>query len=1003
MGMKTKAMARTPRRTRPRVFAFCYFSNSQPSNRNSDDGGERERCDHYKKDSAGLNLLLLEFHSTISIDIACEECFEEIRGSGIEENCQQLEKTDGEMTLDTVLGSRIIWVCLDCERYLCGGVEGGSEPHGHAHQHAMLEGHPWAARSDDPDVVWCFQCSSLVRIQMPGEGTEEAELMAKDEDVGCTGGVEPKKETDDGPKDLIIERRKAYVVRGLKNLGNTCFFNSVMQNLLAMDMFRDYILSSEWLVGPLTMEMKKLFVETTAAEDSALNPNSLFECICAKAPQFRGYQQQDSHELLRYLLDGLCTEEKNRASSVSSGGKDKTAANTGATFVETIFGGKLSTTISCAECGHTSTVYEPFLDLSLPMPAKKLPSENVPLAVSTRSKREGNGHERPGGEDVAKGSPVTKRQKFESFSPASECNESCIPLFEQAVSQAVQEVLMGIKFDGPTAVLEGADSASQMCDVSIVQYVENNSSGSSDSQTEICSKEIVTSLGFYGENSGREENLSSCIPDSGVTVLPYKKRVSTRTEINSMTQSQENVPFSSATVKECSAQSTSACSGPVDVDLGVFADIFDEPEITSDCKPGTATDEDTYFFLCANSESNQHEVDDTGGPLSVDSCLALFTETELLSDEHAWHCEQCSGNSLLHNLGYKRSQSQAGTSLDQSEALNSQVDGSEVRSKTASLSLEVDNEKMAVTPQNLVSNVERLVSARTTWDISQNALDCTGILDNKTCKHGQARNIKSSESLDPILDDQTQCDVSQKDENVAESNFTSQYLSCPAAQENSFFQESQGNLQSDSCSINDQIYVGCGRPAQPPASSCSRDHPETIFDTSCDNDSFSEINQIGKQGSQLPGKVNPTEDGRGHEMEPKSRKVKRDATIRVLISKAPPILTIHLKRFNQDANGHLNKLRGHVSFQEILDIRPYMDLRHAEKQCCYRLIGVVEHSGTMAGGHYVAYVRGERRQGMTKNAGSPAWFCASDDQVRGVSLSEVLQSEAYILFYEIQK
>lgn len=944
MGKKTKAKARTHRRTKTRVPSSCYFSDSQPRNRNSNDGGEgtecRKRCDHYKKGSVGLNVVFWELDNILG-DVVCEECFMDCCDWENAENCKEIDEKFGEKTSDTILHPPIIWVCMDCVHFFCGGVEGGSEPNGHAHQHSLLNGHPWAAQVDDPDLVWCFQCNSFVEIQMPEEGTEEAELMAKDEDVGCTGGLEPKKETDDGPKDSIIDTRKAYVVRGLKNLGNTCFFNSVMQNLLAMGTFRDFVLSSEWFFGPLAVEIKLLFLETTFAVGSVLSPNALFGCICAKAPQFRGYQQQDSHEFLRYLLDVLCTEEKIAASTVSSGGKDKTAANSGITFVETIFGGKLSSTISCVECRHTTTVFEPFLDLSLPVPAKKVPSKNVPLAVSKNSKREGSGHERPGGEDVAEGSPVIKRQKAESFSPASECNESRIQPLEKVASLAIEEALMGIKYDRSIPALEGADSASQMCDVSLVQYLgdelffqgENNSSCTSDSQTEICSKEKVSSLGFYGENSGRDQNLSSYIQDSGAKVLPYRKRDSTQIEINRMTQNQENVAFVSA-IKECSAQSTYACSGQV-VDLGVFPTLFDEPEITSDCKTGPSTGEDINFDFPSNSVFDQNDVDDTGGPLSVESCLALFTKTELLSDEHAWHCEQCSGNSLLYNLGYKRSKSQAGTSLDQSEALNSQVDGSEVRSKTASLSLEVDNEKMALTPQNLVLNVERPVSACTTRDISQNAPDLTGILDSKTCKFEQAGNRKSSESLDPILVDQTQCDASQKDENFAESNYTSQYLSCPAAQENSSLRESQGNLQSDSCSMNDQIYVGCGQPAQPPSSSCSGDHPETILQSSCDIDSFSEINQIGKKGSQLPGEVNPTEGGKSHEMEPKSRKVKRDATIRVLISKAPPILTIHLKRFNQDANGHLNKLRGHVSFQETLDIRPYMDLGYSSRSFSY--------------------------------------------------------------------
>ena len=41
-----------------------------------------------------------------------------------------------------------------------------------------------------------------------------------------------------------------------------------------------------------------------------LNPGGLFSHICSKVPRFKGYQQQDSHELLRYLLDAMKNEEQ---------------------------------------------------------------------------------------------------------------------------------------------------------------------------------------------------------------------------------------------------------------------------------------------------------------------------------------------------------------------------------------------------------------------------------------------------------------------------------------------------------------------------------------------------------------------------------------------------------------------------------------------------------------------------------------------------------------------
>jgi ubiquitin C-terminal hydrolase len=69
----------------------------------------------------------------------------------------------------------------------------------------------------------------------------------------------------------------------------------------------------------------------------------------------------------------------------------------------------------------------------------------------------------------------------------------------------------------------------------------------------------------------------------------------------------------------------------------------------------------------------------------------------------------------------------------------------------------------------------------------------------------------------------------------------------------------------------------------------------------------------------------------------------------------------------------------------------------------YRLIGIVEHSGTMRGGHYVAYVRGPvsgENGSEDVGPGSHTWFYISDSHVRQTSLESVLQSEAYLLFYE---
>ena len=48
-------------------------------------------------------------------------------------------------------------------------------------------------------------------------------------------------------------------------------------------------------------------------------------------------------------------------------------------------------------------------------------------------------------------------------------------------------------------------------------------------------------------------------------------------------------------------------------------------------------------FLDGNScESDPDAVDNSDSQVSIESCLAYFTKPELLSNEHAWHCENCS-------------------------------------------------------------------------------------------------------------------------------------------------------------------------------------------------------------------------------------------------------------------------------------------------------------------------------------------------------------------------
>nr|XP_010926760.1 ubiquitin carboxyl-terminal hydrolase 2 [Elaeis guineensis]XP_029121520.1 ubiquitin carboxyl-terminal hydrolase 2 [Elaeis guineensis] len=1040
MGKKMKTKARNPRKVQPRASAGSSQPVSEPSDRTVDVGGEEvkggEQCNHYSKDSAELNRVLLGILSSKNAT-ACEHCREEpVYKRGGKEKGKQQKKKGGARNSEVKSGSHVIWVCLDCSRYFCGGAVNDSVPYGHARRHAKQERHSWAVRFDDPTLSWCFSCNSAFPIEMPEVVADSEDKLVKDDN---SKGVE------NGVESLMLDGVQGHMVRGLTNLGNTCFFNSILQNVFAINKLRDYMLSLNKPVGPLTMAMKKLFVETSGEVDSrsTLSPKSLFSCICSKAPQFRGYDQQDSHELLRCLLDGLHMEEKSAEKSLdSSEEQDNVTLNSRTTIVDTIFGGQLSSTVSCVECGHTSVVHEPFLDLSLPVPSKKppvpskkQPLKKVPPPPPKKSKpplKERNRSRRFREKGSTKESLEMEQNRVESFSSSectepcssasqqehnvapraeepSECCESCGPSLksEQHNASKMEDSFCWLDYLEPSMAPDVAYSDSQMHEDSVTQcsetrqiyQSENNAVCTVELQTQNCSKEQLVTPDSCGENSN--DVSSSNMQDSCVILLPYKELNPTAEKINGTSPGSQNPEIlapADALVKDSSVQTTSAaCNEEAEADFDGFGDLFNEPEVTSELKVDTSTggEMDATLWTSNSSESNQEEVDDTNSPVSVDSCLVLFTKPELLSDEHAWYCEHCSEVLSHHNVGRRKGKQQYATRLSQSEDTKSHL-GGEVGTTKVSLDSEVgclnsteikvlSNGKMASTSVNMDQHVERIDDINATVDVSQKSANPTEGSDNTNCK-----NVVKNENYlmfsKPMLGDQAQ----NPDENFVESG-----------PEKSIAQDCSSSKESEACSTKDHQGVGCGE-SLATACSGSLNHTETILSNSCENGDFGAANPGGKRGSQLLDELHPVEDSRDGEEEPKRIKVKRDATKRILIDRPPPILTIHLKRFSQDARGRLTKLRGHVSFLETLSLRPYMDPRCEEKEKCdYRLIGVVEHTGSMGGGHYVAYIRGQRGVGKAQKAtSSPSWFYASDHQIRETSLSEVLKSDAYILFYE---
>ncbi|XP_039507540.1 ubiquitin carboxyl-terminal hydrolase 2-like [Pimephales promelas] len=117
---------------------------------------------------------------------------------------------------------------------------------------------------------------------------------------------------------LLQNSKNAQGLVGLRNLGNTCFMNSVLQCLSNTHDLRDYCLrnshrtdlNNNCRVKAALMEEFAKLTQTlwTSASSEAISPSDFKMQIQKYAPRFVGYNQQDAQEFLRFLLDGLHNE-----------------------------------------------------------------------------------------------------------------------------------------------------------------------------------------------------------------------------------------------------------------------------------------------------------------------------------------------------------------------------------------------------------------------------------------------------------------------------------------------------------------------------------------------------------------------------------------------------------------------------------------------------------------------------------------------------------------------
>ncbi|GAB1868670.1 Ubiquitin carboxyl-terminal hydrolase [Camponotus japonicus] len=860
-----------------------------------------------------------------------------IKKIGIMNKCSICKKLEVDLKkTEEIYISKPLWICLQCGEQNCDkekhAIEHYKKPHSDCHC-IVIDIHHWN--------VWCFQCEIEVHPNSSKKLLETIEFIKK---CATMQIPQPKTPVTQCQTEIITdvqEKEKHKIlnnlpkVGGLANLGNTCFFNAVLQCLsqtpYLMKVLDDLRLPGQKFIlpggkhKPLDAEEE---VEFPPIEGTLERWGSFTSVLCetlSKMQNTNGYQtytplnllcklrkkttqcvdggQHDSHELLRHLLEIVRNEDLRRYQSIilkEVGLSEKTKpdgvekslksrvkfygnqASTRLLGPEAVFRGVLVSTLQCLDCHHSSQRTEPFLDLSLPVTADK---------------------PQP---------PLLKRKNNENDTFFDMTNN------QQRDYQALDTSWKQLKKEKKAARKNRK----------IKRHENHNNYVLKDS------------------NNFTEENNDN---------TPKSEESDADVEDNI------EVDHSHPEIGESgySSEKASAVTSPISL-----IDPHHHPsnDFSNDINNLTSL-EDGNLGNNADITQIRHlvNINVLTSPSPTDVSMTDLTQIRMPSEKSD------------RNVSSINSENEASaTMLSTSMVPNSDVTSPEA--PTASLSSSIASKESPTSP---VNDTERLDGVET-WMATTLSKCNRNKYNDRTPNDDDPEEQDLCNELGDIMMGMSKLGISEH-------------------------QSGRYKTKAGECSVE----------------SCLNQFTALELMTGS-NKVVCEACTAREKKSQ----------------ESSSKMVCTSSTKQYLISQVPPVLILHLKRFQTQRVG-FRKVLKHVSFPMLLNLAPVCT--DYKKHRLYALYGVVEHSGTVHGGHYVAYVKtrlplslddhrwsflpkdkdpksddvkssntssdseGEEASAKAASVVEPPpgrWYYVSDSRVSEVDENTVLQSQAYLLFYE---